>query len=88
VRGWTLGFCPLNTIERSLRDLIDARQAPSVRRTRANVTAQDAMAMLEPGDILIDCTGTRSVLRDHLLPTPHRSVTRRWRSSKRTAQTP
>jgi hypothetical protein len=26
------------------------------------------MAMLEPGDILIDCTGTRSVLRDHLAP--------------------
>ena len=24
------------------------------------------MAMLEPGDILIDCTGSRSLLRDHL----------------------
>ena len=68
LRGWTLGFCPLNTIERSLRDLIDARQAPLVRRTTANVTVQDAMAMLGPGDILIDCTGTRSVLRDQLLP--------------------
>ena len=26
------------------------------------------MAMLEPGDILIDCTGSRSLLRDHLVP--------------------
>ena len=57
LRGWTLGFCPLNTIERTLSDLIDARQ-PHVRRIRATVTAQDAMAMLGPGDILIDCTGT------------------------------
>ena len=24
------------------------------------------MAMLEPGDILIDCTGSKSLLRDHL----------------------
>jgi hypothetical protein len=68
LRGWTLGFCPLNTIERSLRDLIDTREAPAVRRITANVTAQQAMAMLEPGDILIDCTGTRSVLRDQLAP--------------------
>ena len=70
LRGWTLGFCPLNTIERTLSDLIDARQ-PHVRRIRATVTAQDAMAMLGPGDILIDCTGTRSVLRDQLSPNAH-----------------
>ena len=29
----------------------------SVQRTAAVVTAEDAIAMLEPGDILIDCTG-------------------------------
>ena len=68
LRGWTLGFCPLNTIERSLSDLIDSREAASVRRIKATVTAQEAITMLEPGDILIDCTGTRSVLRDHLAP--------------------
>ena len=28
------------------------------------------MAMLEPGDILIDCTGSKSLLRDHLTPGP------------------
>ncbi len=60
LRDWEQGFCPLNDIERSLSDLIDARGSNSVQRTSAVVTAQDAMAMLEPGDILIDCTGGRS----------------------------
>jgi len=68
LRGWTLGFCPLNDIERSLSDLIDARQAHPVQRTAAVVTAQDLTAMLQSGDVLIDCTGTKSVLRDHLMP--------------------
>ena len=40
----------------------------AVQRTAAVVTAEDAMAMLEPGDVLIDCTGSRSLLRDHLVP--------------------
>ena len=68
LRGWTQGFCPLNTIEHSLSELIDARVSHPVQRTTAAISAQDAMAMLEPGDILIDCTGTKSVLRDHLIP--------------------
>ena len=68
LEGWTREFCPLNTIERSLSDLIDARGSNSVERTSAVVTAEDAMAMLEPGDILIDSTGSRSLLRDHLVP--------------------
>ena len=41
LRGRTLGFCPLNDIERSLSDLIDARPAHPVQRTAAVVTAQD-----------------------------------------------
>ena len=61
------GFCPLNYIERSLSDLIDARASDRVERTAAVVTAEDAMAMVEPGDILIDSTGSRSLLRDHLV---------------------
>ena len=68
LREWALGFCPLNAIERSLSDLIDARGSNPVQRTAAVVTAEDAMAMLEPGDILIDCTGSKSLLRDHLVP--------------------
>jgi 2-polyprenyl-6-methoxyphenol hydroxylase-like FAD-dependent oxidoreductase len=67
LREWTQGFCPLNAIERSLSDVIDARRSHPVQRTTAVVTAQDAMAMLEPQDILIDCTGANSVLRDHLV---------------------
>ena len=68
LRGWALGFCPLNTIERALSELIDAHRDRPVLRTTAVVSAEDAMAMLEPGDILIDCTGSRSLLRNHLVP--------------------
>jgi hypothetical protein len=32
------------------------------------VSTEDAIAMLEPADLVIDCTGTRSLLRDHLGP--------------------
>ncbi len=66
LNNWALGFCPLNSIERSISDLIDARGSSSVERTAAVVTAEDAIAMLEPGDVLIDCTGSNSLLRDHL----------------------
>ena len=68
LRNWTLGFCPLNAIERSLSDLIDVRASYSVERIAAAVTAEQAMAMLEPEDILIDCTGSNSLLRDHVAP--------------------
>ena len=68
LRGWAQGFVPLNAIERSLSDLIDVRQSWPVLRTTAVVTAEDAMALLEPGDILIDATGTKSPFRDLLIP--------------------
>ena len=68
LQQWTLGFCPLNTIERSLSDLIDARTANAVQRSATIVTPEEAMSMLTPGDILIDCTGAKSLLRDHLVP--------------------
>ena len=68
LHGWTLGFCPLNAIERSLSDLIDERGSSQLQRSEAVVTAEDAMAMLEPGDLLVDCTGARSLLRDRLMP--------------------
>ena len=67
LKSWSLGFCPLNSIEHAISDLIDVR-ANRVERTPAVVTAEDATAMLEPGDVLIDCTGCRSLLRDHLAP--------------------
>jgi len=64
---WTRGFCPLNTIEQSLSHLINTRSNP-VQRTVGVLTAEDAMSMLEPRDILIDCTGARSLIRDYLVP--------------------
>jgi hypothetical protein len=66
LKSWTMGFCPLNAIERSISDLIDARGPNGVERTSAVVTAEDAMAMLRPGDVLVDSTGSSSLLRDHL----------------------
>ena len=69
LREWAQGFAPLNAIERSLSDLIDARQAVyPVQRSTASIGADEAMAMLEPGDILIDSSGSRSVMRDLLMP--------------------
>ncbi len=68
LRTWVRGFCPLNAIERSLSELIDTRRSQPVRRTAGVVTAADAMAMLQPGDVLIDCTGKHSLLRDQLVP--------------------
>jgi 2-polyprenyl-6-methoxyphenol hydroxylase-like FAD-dependent oxidoreductase len=65
LRDWTVGFCPLNSIEHALSDLVDSR-ANGVDRSAAVMTAEDAIAVLEPGDILVDCTGSRSLLRDHL----------------------
>ena len=65
---WAMGFCPLNAIERSLSDLIDARKSSNVERVAAVVEAKDAIAMLEPGDILIDSAGSKSLLRDFLVP--------------------
>jgi 2-polyprenyl-6-methoxyphenol hydroxylase-like FAD-dependent oxidoreductase len=68
LNNWAQGFCPLNSIERSISDLIDTRGPNGVERAEAVVTVEDAMAMLQPGDVLIDSTGCRSVLRDHLVP--------------------
>src|SRR5262249_34675985 len=73
LQGWALGFCPLNSIERALSELIDAR-GHGVERTAAVVTAEDALSMLEPGDILIDATGSRSLLRDQLIPAAGEAV--------------
>src|SRR5689334_18322228 len=50
---WSLGFVALNEIERSLSDLIDARGG-NLERFCSVVTPEDAMRMLEPGDIMID----------------------------------
>ena len=74
---WTTGFCPLNTIESSLSDLIDARGSTNVQRVATVLETTAAMAMLEPGDIVIDSTGSRSLLRDQLIPRTMRQCRRR-----------
>ena len=67
---WVKGFCPLNAIEQGLSKLIDNRGSNNVERIVTNLTAEQAIEMLTPGDILIDCTGCKSLLRDHLSPGP------------------
>ena len=74
LREWTVGFVPLNEIERSLSALIDARGTPTVERVMATVTAEQALADMQPGDVLIDCTGTKSLFRDRLLPSTGEAV--------------
>ncbi len=80
---WTRGFVPLNTVEMTLSELIEARATGTVERILTEVTAEQALELLEPGDILVDCTGARSVLRDRLLPGEDEPVkgrnTRRFR---------
>ena len=68
LEAWTQGFVPLNTIERTLSELIDTRATGTVERVMGEVDAAGAIALLEPGDILVDCTGSRSVMRDLLVP--------------------
>jgi len=70
MRGWTMGFCPLNSIEDALSNLIDTRGSNGVERITTNITAEQAISMLGTGDLLIDCSGCKSLLRDHLVPGP------------------
>jgi 2-polyprenyl-6-methoxyphenol hydroxylase-like FAD-dependent oxidoreductase len=65
---WTQGFCPLNTIEQSLARLIDGGGPSTVERVAGAVTVDQAIGLAGPEDLLIDCTGCKSLLRDHLLP--------------------
>ena len=74
LREWAQGFCPLNAIERSVSDLIDNRDTDSVERRTGVVTTEEAIGLLEPEDILIDCTGCKSLLRDQLVPAEGEAV--------------
>jgi 2-polyprenyl-6-methoxyphenol hydroxylase-like FAD-dependent oxidoreductase len=74
LEAWTKGFVPLNTIEGALSELIEARPTGSVERVIGEVDAGQAIALLEPGDILVDCSGSRSVLRDLLVPADDTTV--------------
>ena len=62
------GFVPLNVVENRLTELIEARDTGTVERVSGTIGAEEALEKLEPGDMVVDCTGTRSLMRDLLLP--------------------
>ena len=68
LEAWTVGFVPLNTIERALSALIEFRNTGTVERVTMGIDAEVALKALEPDDVLVDCTGARSLMRDLLLP--------------------
>ena len=76
LRDWEQGFCPLNEIEVALSDLIGSSGSKGVQRTEIEVTAEDAKSMIEPGDVLVDCTGSNSLLET----TWRRAPATGWRS--------
>lgn len=64
----TEGFVRLNDVEGALSDLVDGGGPSPVTRIPGALTIDDVHALLAPGDLLIDCTGSKSLLRDHLVP--------------------
>lgn len=71
LRDWESGFVPLNSIERILSLLITERPTGTVERKPMLITAEEVMALVEPGDVVIDCTGSKSLLRNHLAVDTH-----------------
>jgi len=65
---WVQGFVPLNTIETTLRELIEQRDTGTVEWITELVDADHVLSAMEPGDVLVDCTGARSLMRDLLMP--------------------
>ncbi len=78
---WTRGFVPLNVIENALSGLIEQRATGTVERVATQLDGDQALANLAPDDVLVDCTGTRSLLRDLLVP--GEDLTARDRNTKR-----
>jgi 2-polyprenyl-6-methoxyphenol hydroxylase-like FAD-dependent oxidoreductase len=60
------GFAPLNVVESSLNDLLAESGTAPVRRVPGEVDLDRLSSLVKPGDIVIDCTGRRSLLRDTL----------------------
>ncbi len=65
---WNTGFCPLSEIEYALSDLINEGGKSPVERVNVNLSVEQAVNLLSPQEIMIDCTGSNSLLRDHLIP--------------------
>ena len=56
---WTQWVRPAEHDRAPLSELIEARGTGTVERVVGEVTAEQAIALLEPGDILVDCSGSR-----------------------------
>ena len=69
-QNWVQGFCPLNAIEMALSKLINERGLNPVERIETNMTLEELKTMFRPGEIVIDSTGCKSLLRDSLIPGP------------------
>ena len=65
---WSRGFVQLNVVENRLTELIEARDTGTVERVSTTLTRDEALELVEPGDVLVDCSGTRALMRDLLLP--------------------
>ena len=65
---WTRGFVQLNVVENRLTELIEGRNTGTVERVSTTLTRDEALELVEPGDVLVDCSGTRGLMRDLLLP--------------------
>ena len=65
---WARGFVQLNVVENRLTELIEARDTGTVERVSTTLTRDEALELVEPGDVLVDCSGTRALMRDLLLP--------------------
>jgi 2-polyprenyl-6-methoxyphenol hydroxylase-like FAD-dependent oxidoreductase len=65
---WSRGFVALNIVENTLSRLIETRDTGTVERIPVRLEPDEALALMEPDDILVDCTGTRSLMRDRLAP--------------------
>ena len=68
IQAWTVGFASINDIEMTLRRLIEDRGTGTVERIETTATREDILASLGPHDVIVDCSGTRSLFRDALVP--------------------
>src|SRR5215470_19174118 len=68
LQSWNQGFCRLKDIEESLTALIAEGGKSPVERSPSALSVEQAMAVLQPHEIMIDCTGANALLRDHLVP--------------------
>jgi 2-polyprenyl-6-methoxyphenol hydroxylase-like FAD-dependent oxidoreductase len=68
IQAWTVGFASINDLETTLRGLIEERATGTVERIETTATRDGVLAALGPDDVIVDCSGTRSLFRDALIP--------------------